>query len=167
MKEHSTDPSTDPAPQLHELGGPLPTLPPGIYHRDLAYVIQQARGRVHAGIEPMEIGDYIAERRTALGLGNVDLRCIIGYLLKAEASRARLELLRSQRAARAHVLEVVRISAGPARRASCSCGWQGPERGTLTLACSDALEHDARWRPHPAEKGVAAELEDLDGNGAG
>lgn len=31
---------------------------------------------------------------------------------------------------------------GSTRRASCTCGWRGPERATLELACDDALEHE-------------------------
>lgn len=31
---------------------------------------------------------------------------------------------------------------GTTRRAECTCGWRGPERGTFTLAADDAATHE-------------------------
>lgn len=83
----------------HERGGPLPTLPPG-YHPDLARIIQRARGMIHDGDEPMDVGAYVSRRAHELSLSQDDLRCVFGYLLKAADSKGRMDLMRDQRAAR-------------------------------------------------------------------
>lgn len=90
-----------PPAALHERGGPLPTFVPGYQHERLAQVIQEARGRIHEGTEPMDVGSYLAEHVFGLPLSENDLKIAIGYLLKAAESKARLDILRDQRAARA------------------------------------------------------------------
>lgn len=66
----------------HERGGPLPTLPAG-YHPDLARIIQRARGMIHAGDEPMDVGAYVSRRAYELSLSQDDRRCVFDYLLRA------------------------------------------------------------------------------------
>lgn len=82
----------------HDRGGPLPTLPPGLYHARLARVIQQARGRIHDGVDPMEVGAYLADQVFgAPPFDRNDLMVAIAYLLKAAQSQARVALLAEQR----------------------------------------------------------------------
>lgn len=39
---------------------------------------------------------------------------------------------------------------GTVRTAACSCGWRGPQRSTLELACDDALQHEgSNMQVHP------------------
>lgn len=98
---------------LHERGGPLPTLlPAASFHPRLAQVIQEARGRLHAGAEPMDIGAYLAEMAYCLppavpsllagpGFSQEDLQVAVAYLLKAMESKARGDLIQEQKAAKA------------------------------------------------------------------
>lgn len=87
---------TDAGP--HPRGGPYPTLPPG-YHARLAIVIQEARGRLHAGVEQMEIGTYIAAETFDHTFTRKDLRTAIAYLLKAAESKGRVDAIRDRKAA--------------------------------------------------------------------
>lgn len=79
----------------HPRGGPFPHLQPG-YHAELPRVIQHARGLVHSGTEPMEVGRFIAEQTHALALGMEDLRCALGYVLSAAISAGRLAAIRTR-----------------------------------------------------------------------
>ncbi len=79
----------------HPRGGPFPHLQGG-YHADLPPVIQHARGLIHTGTEPMEVGRFIAEQTHTLALSLDDLRCALGYLLSAAISAGRLAAIRTR-----------------------------------------------------------------------
>ncbi|MBI4020715.1 MAG: hypothetical protein HY369_00565 [Candidatus Aenigmarchaeota archaeon] len=102
--EHTapTDPSGLPrsSPPAHEKGGLLLTLPPG-YHPKLAYVIEEARSRIREGIDPMDVGDYIAGMIMGADTDEFamcDLKVTIAYLLKAMESKGRQDVIRDRNA---------------------------------------------------------------------
>jgi hypothetical protein len=47
---------------------------------------------------------------------------------------------------------------GTTRNAVCSCGWIGPERGTLTLAADDAMLHERNPGDAPTKTQITVEL---------
>jgi len=78
----------------HPKGGPLPTLL-SIYHPRLAAVIQEARGRIHDGVHPLEVGEFIADQMMGdkSMLTRSLLRIAIAYLIGAAEDKSCLGLM--------------------------------------------------------------------------